>query len=220
MRPSFSKFMPAARSSVPGLRLQRERPVLWRPDLRRVPSRLRRRWHVLPWYERREQDPGGHRSFERMLTSHRCSRAGGCDKLSRAEGTTKLATVRSAAPSTTCPGYAYQSSNGCSACADLGRGLSLTGTTSATCVSSAQSPCCNLPWFFLGFTGTTVQQYALMEFNIIAAVRSQPASGIVPSERRGSRATHSHLVALHAIYLLLLFGFPTAHRIRLRRPTV
>ena len=86
-------------------------------------------------------------------------------------GTTKLATVRSSAPSATCPGFAYQSSSGCSACANRGIGSALTGTSASTCVSAAQSPCCNLPYFYLGFTGSTVNQYAFLEFNIGTSVR-------------------------------------------------
>ena len=86
-------------------------------------------------------------------------------------GTTKLATVGSVHASATCPGFAYQTSTGCSACADRGLGLTLTGATSATCVTAAQSPCCNLPYFYLGFVGSTVLQYSLVEFNIVSPVR-------------------------------------------------
>jgi hypothetical protein len=83
-------------------------------------------------------------------------------------GTTKLATVSSTATTATCPGFAYQGAS-CTACANLGAGTALTGVTPATCVSAGQSPCCNLPYFYLGFTGTTVRQYALMEFNVISS---------------------------------------------------
>ena len=86
-------------------------------------------------------------------------------------GTTKLATVRSATPSATCPGFAYKATGGCSACANRGLGSALTGATSATCTSDVNSPCCNLPYFFLSFTGPTVTQYALMEFNVVSSVR-------------------------------------------------
>ena len=87
-------------------------------------------------------------------------------------GTTKLATVRVATPSATCPGFAYKATGGCSACANRGLGSALTGATSATCTSEANSPCCNLPYFFLSFTGRTVTQYALMEFNVVSSVRA------------------------------------------------
>ena len=93
-------------------------------------------------------------------------------------GTTKLATVRSATPSATCPGFAYKATGGCSACANRGLGSALTGATSATCTSDANSPCCNLPYFFLSFTGPTVTQYALMEFNVVSSVRTSGSAMI------------------------------------------
>ena len=105
-------------------------------------------------------------------------------------GTTKLATVRSATPSVTCPGFAYKAAGGCSACANRGLGSALTGATSATCTSDANSPCCNLPYFFLSFTGPTVTQYALMEFNVVSSVRLALAGfGHKGRQRRGRSLT-------------------------------
>ena len=86
--------------------------------------------------------------------------------------TTKIGTVRTTTPTTPCPGTAYQTSTGagCSACADRGLGASLTGTSASTCITSGQSPCCNLPYFFLAYSNTTVLQYAFLEFNILPNV--------------------------------------------------
>lgn len=83
-------------------------------------------------------------------------------------GTTKVATVWSATPSVTCPGIASSAAGGCSACANLGAGTSLSGNTATTCGSlSNPSPCCNLPIFVLAFTGTTSSRYAFLEFNVV-----------------------------------------------------
>jgi hypothetical protein len=106
---------------------------------------------------------------------------GGCvagyvgDGLTCLPSSIKLATVSTAlaARSQTCPGVPYPlgGSPSCSACANLGRGTTLTGATPATCVSGGQSPCCNLPYFYLGYTGTSATQYALLEF----ALRNTPS---------------------------------------------
>ena len=98
-----------------------------------------------------------------------------------AVGTTKLATVISALPTTTCPGVPSVSDGTCSPCADLGLGLVLTGSTASTCVSAAQSPCCNLPVFFLDYTGTTSTKYAFLEFVVVSNVCCAP-----PPARGGS----------------------------------
>jgi hypothetical protein len=94
--------------------------------------------------------------------------------------------VSSTATTATCPGFAYQGAS-CTACANLGAGTALTGVTPATCVSAGQSPCCNLPYFYLGFTGTTVRQYALMEFNVISSVR--PPRAVCPRMLSCARLT-------------------------------
>jgi hypothetical protein len=89
-----------------------------------------------------------------------------------AEGTTKLATVRATAPSTTCSGAPELATATCSACANLGKGTALSGTTAATCVSAGQSPCCNLPVFFLEYNRTTPVQFPYIEFNVLQPVRA------------------------------------------------
>ena len=103
-------------------------------------------------------------------------------------GTTKLATVSSTTPSATCPGYAYKTTGACSACADRGLGLTLTGQTAATCVSASQSPCCNLPYFYLSYTGTTVNRYAFVELNLISSVRVCACYG----EKAGAGKLEAH----------------------------
>ena len=103
-------------------------------------------------------------------------------------GTTKLATVSSTTPSATCQGYAYKTTGACSACADRGLGLTLTGQTAATCVSASQSPCCNLPYFYLSYTGTTVNRYAFVELNLISSVRVCACYG----EKAGARKLEAH----------------------------
>ena len=85
---------------------------------------------------------------------------------------TKLATVASTTPSATCPGVASVSSGSCSSCANLGLGSVLTGATAATCVQASQSPCCNLPVFFLEYAGTTPTKYAFLEFSVVSNVRA------------------------------------------------
>jgi hypothetical protein len=78
--------------------------------------------------------------------------------------------VWSAAPALTCPGIASSAAGGCSACANLGSGLSLAGNTATTCGSpSNPSPCCNLPIFVLAFSGATSSRYAFLEFNVVLA---------------------------------------------------
>ena len=95
---------------------------------------------------------------------------------------TKLGTVSSTSTSAVCSGIATAAST-CSACANLGKGTVLTGSTSATCVIAANSPCCNLPVFYLDFTGSTATRYPLIEFNVLTNVRA----GIAPARaaRRG-----------------------------------
>lgn len=86
----------------------------------------------------------------------------------------KVATVGAANTSIVCPGIAYASDT-CSACANLGTGAVLAGATAATCVSAGQSPCCNFPYFYLGFAGTTVKQYAFLELTALPSVRARAA---------------------------------------------
>ena len=85
---------------------------------------------------------------------------------------TKIATVSALTTNTTCPGMAYPSAT-CSACANLGTGAVLAGATAATCVSAGQSPCCNFPYFYLAFAGTTVKQYAFLELTALPSVRAR-----------------------------------------------
>ena len=80
---------------------------------------------------------------------------------------TKLATVQSAAPTATCSGMSTASTSTCSACANLGTGVALVGGTTSTCLSPSQSPCCNLPVFYLDYAGTTPTKYAAIEFNVV-----------------------------------------------------
>ena len=88
---------------------------------------------------------------------------------------TKLGTVSSTSTSAVCSGIATAAST-CSACANLGKGTVLTGSTSATCVVAANSPCCNLPVFYLDFTGSTATRYPLIEFNVLTNVSVDSAS--------------------------------------------
>ena len=45
----------------------------------------------------------------------------------------------------------------------------MTGGTAATCVSAGQSPCCNLPVFYMDYAGSVATSYPLMEFNVVPA---------------------------------------------------
>ena len=89
----------------------------------------------------------------------------------RAAAVTKLGTVSSASTSAVCTGMASSSAT-CSACANLGKGTALSGSTASTCVLAANSPCCNLPVFYLDFTGSTATRYPLIEFNVLTNVRA------------------------------------------------
>jgi hypothetical protein len=115
--------------------------------------------------ERREKEREG--KWDRV----HCSRADGrVSEGAGAAGTTKIATVASAVPAGTCSGMARASSNTCTACNNLGASsTALTGATAATCVTGSQSPCCNLPVFYLEFINTTATRYALLEFIVVGA---------------------------------------------------
>ena len=78
--------------------------------------------------------------------------------------------MRSATPSAACSGAPLYPSSTCSACANLGTGKALTGATAATCLLASQSPCCNLPLFFLEYSSTTPLQYPYIEFNVLQQV--------------------------------------------------
>ena len=82
------------------------------------------------------------------------------------QGMTKLATVSSLQPETTCPGHAYKSTS-CSACANLGQGTALSGTGADKCVTANQSPCCNLPVFRLDYNNTEATAYALAKGRVL-----------------------------------------------------
>ena len=89
----------------------------------------------------------------------------------RAAGTTKIATIDVTQPVAVCTGIATTQTGTCTACANLGLGgAPVSGATAATCVSSANSPCCNLPVFYLAFTNTTVSRYAMLEFIVLTNV--------------------------------------------------
>jgi len=106
---------------------------------------------------------------------------GGCqagyigDGVTCIAGMTKLATVRTGPNlnTTTCSGMPYSAAT-CSACANLGTGVALTGAAADRCVSGAQSPCCNLPVFFFEYVGATATQYPYMEFNVATNAADVP----------------------------------------------
>ena len=79
--------------------------------------------------------------------------------------------MSSASTSAVCTGMASSSAT-CSACANLGKGTALSGSTASTCVLAATSPCCNLPVFYLDFTGSTATRYPLIELNVLTNVRA------------------------------------------------
>ena len=114
---------------------------------------------------------GFHRTVDDDVAFPSVGRGGA---VSHAVEVTKIATVISADRNSSCTGIAVATAASCTPCANLGTGALLTGNTAATCVTTSQSPCCNLPYFYLEYAGQNVLQYAFFELMVLPPVPLLP----------------------------------------------